>query len=266
MSNRSANTTAVVAFLLCSSFPALSAHADETKIIRVGPIKAPAPWFSEIKTRSEGVTVTVSERDGARIENYKHSDLISSITGRFTVPEATSPKEAAEAYLREHADDFAIRSDLGDLRILFERIGKHESRFDYQRLFEGVPVFKHHLSVIVTNPNTITRVGSADIHVPQGFDVTPRLTLEDAKRIARVEFSKGIRAVHGEINLSSEPDAKNRVLKQPLHEFGILVRDGEPCAVWRIELFNTASTGAWEVFLDDHTQQILHVTDLVEWG
>jgi Zn-dependent metalloprotease len=232
-------------------------------MLRVGPIEAPASWFAEIK---EKVTdVTVSEGDGTKIERYKHSNEVRSIAGRFEVFGASSPKDAAERYLQEHAEDFGIRADLGDLRILFQRVSEVESKFDYQRLYDGVPIFGWYISVAVTNRNIVTRVGSAESAVPLGFDAKPRLSLDDARRIAQTEFSKGVRAVHGSISLSTEPGEQKRAVTQPFHEFGVLIRDGQPYAAWRIELVNTAATGAWEVFLDDRTKQLVHVNDLVEW-
>jgi Zn-dependent metalloprotease len=170
--------------------------------------------------------------------------------------------EAAETFLREHAEEFKIDADLRGLRVQFKREGLTSSAFFFQRLYQGYPVFRDGLVIGVNKEEGdryfVTNVENNRVAIPTDFVVSPRLSANEARELAGSRFSEGVGA---KIAFAKESVTK----RQPETEFGVLLLNGRPHAVWRVELIsNETPRGDWAVTLDDADGKILGAEDLVE--
>jgi Zn-dependent metalloprotease len=185
---------------------------------------------------------------GALVERDTATKQVRRVRGSIAVPGAHSAQEVADGFLRAHNRVLGLSNTLAELkpvRVVESLTGFH---LTYGQVYAGLEVFGGQLSVH-TDKNLVIDVVNHDlIPIARNHTITPPM---DPSRATRAAVS-AVKAPSG----PSEP---------PVAQAGILIQNGAPVAVWKVN-FPTRSPGAsWEVMVSAENDQVLSVRNITQY-
>ncbi len=160
--------------------------------------------------------------------------------------QATDARDAAERYLKEHADEFHLSPDLSDLQHVTTIETEAGSYVRYQQTVDGAPVFTRQVTVTVDPGENVLQVVS---------DYAPYERIEKTK------------------DKLSEDDAEEKALKhigakskgkwaKTTRELGYIIEDGTAIPVYRVVVHTHEPFGAWETYIHAESGKLLKKRDL----
>ena len=229
--------------LVLASVPACMQSTDGVDASTVARGVEPPRSVASLEVDSSAVVTT--------LWNTKENRL-RRVSGDFAVVQAQTDLEAAEVFLRRHAEPFGLRQDGADLKLVTTRMGLLGTyvRFDQFANLVGssefVPVFDGEVIVLVSNSLGRRAVRSVEIATRHVRSVrAPLVDIGASKALALARTHLG----------APVEDAAPQVLR------GI---GGEsPRVAYRVRI--TAETpAAWEVLVDAATGDILSAKDRIK--
>lgn len=213
-----------------------------------------------------GVGITIACRAGTSLETMVPPAVAAPPPTPTELPPAEKQvAERAKQYLREHAAEYSLRSDLSDLKVstVVSSLGAYNVYF--QQIYRGIPVDGAGLNVIFFNdakqPYQVSSTYIAQVIVrdvtppypgPNGSipTLTPKLSANEA-------LSKGLVAlnVKGQLMKQATPE----LVLYPVGRVGFNM---QYALAWRMTLHALNPPGDWDVVIDALTGETLRTYNL----
>lgn len=149
-------------------------------------------------------------------------------------------EEGARAFLRQHAVELGLESDLADLDTVEVKHGLVSTRTLFSQSLEGLPVHDAHISVNQGPGGTVNAVHSDYRPLVPAGPARPSLTSAEAEQIARTQ-------------------AQVSSLRQPSVEELVWVRapGDEARLAWRLTVFSEEPLGDFFTLIDDQSRKVM---------
>ncbi|MEM6647820.1 MAG: T9SS type A sorting domain-containing protein [Bacteroidota bacterium] len=158
------------------------------------------------------------------------------------IADAAEPQRAAHVYLRTHAAAFGLDASLQDLDLVDERRTTYATHLRYQQMYKGVPVYFRFVQVNLSaegRPTMVTNRYATHLRTAV-LDVTPAVSEAEARSFAETEIAAD----------------RAEVARQTLTVYP----SDPPRLAWQLAMRTPAQD--WEVLLDAHTRQVIHLRPL----
>ncbi|GAB5521265.1 MAG: hypothetical protein RhofKO_35160 [Rhodothermales bacterium] len=158
------------------------------------------------------------------------------------IADAAAPEQAALLYLRTHAEAFGLDASLRDLELVHEQQTRFATHLRYQQTYRGVPVYMRFVQVNLNaegRPTMVTNGHAAHLRSAT-LDVLPSLSEAEARTFAENEVAADRATV-----------AEQKLVVYP---------SDTPRLAWQIAMRTPAQD--WEVLLDAHTRDVIHLRPL----
>ncbi|HTE19231.1 MAG TPA: proprotein convertase P-domain-containing protein, partial [Armatimonadota bacterium] len=177
---------------------------------------------------------------GAVVQKDAVTGQVRRVQGRIVVPGARTAREAADRFLGLRAKTLGLSANLAELTPVREVESLTATHITYAQVYGGLPVFGGRVSVHVDRDLAINLVNQ---------ELTP---IARAARIAAPGDPAGaIQTALRAVQSANGPTAP------PTAEAGVLVENGAPVTVWKVEFTTRAPAGAWEVMVNASTLRVL---------
>ena len=185
---------------------------------------------------------------GADVTYDPQTDTIAHISAvrddGERVDGAATPRQAADAFLRLHADEFGFSPTLDALSA--PRVfGAEHFHAQYDQMFGGLPVFDGMVDVVVdAEDNSITGIHANLVPITGSIESWQFVSAETATQAAVKVFGGHVNEVE-----------RGHMPSGPTPRLGLLVDGGRPLPAWQIPL--VTRSGNWWVVVDATSLQIL---------
>jgi hypothetical protein len=157
------------------------------------------------------------------------------------------PEDVARSYIHDHASAFRIDQPAEEITTDVTHVVRGGSHVRFSQRHRGLPVYGGGIVVSIRGNNTVSMVANSflqEVHVPS---VIPNLTGNDAIAVAAKHLG-----------------AWGPVLGQPATSKLLIYRTDTPDdrLAFRVAMTCTEPYGDWEIIVDAHSAEILHVEDL----
>ena len=192
-----------------------------------------------------------SRRDtfrGADVTYDPQTDTISHINAVCDdgerVEGAATPRQAADGFLRLHADEFGFSKTLESLSA--PRVyGAEHFHARYDQMYDGLPVFDGMVEVIVdAEDNSITGIHANLVPITGPVEGKQFISSDAAVQAAVKVFGGHVNEVE-----------RGHTPAGPTPRLGLLVDGGRPLPAWQIPL--VTRSGNWWVVVDATSHQVL---------
>jgi len=213
-----------------------------------------------------GVGITIACKAGTSLETMVPAAVAAPPPTPTELPPAEKEvAERAKQYLREHAAEFSLRSDLSDLEVSRVDISFGAGIVGFRQLYRGIPVDGTGVTVFffnnskepykvsnAYNPHIVVRDVTPPYPGPNGSvpTLTPKLSANDA-------LSKGLVAlnVKGQLMKQATPE----LVLYPVGRVGFNM---QYALAWRMTLHALNPPGDWDVVIDALTGETLRTYNL----
>lgn len=184
------------------------------------------------------VTYVIDTSTEAKTDTIREIEFYESLP----IPNATSRKEAAELFLKQHKDLLKISQDLSELSFVKEKPFGQSTSVRFEQRYGGLKVLFGELSVIVDPDFSIYSLMN---------DVIPITPPPPTENYKPTNSEAAIKAAKAALNASWVENVQAYI------EAVVYVEEGEPRVVWKIRLhhddFDYFALERWEGLFDVNT-------------
>lgn len=235
-----------LALILIASWCVGPIRAQEQPVRQADPARLLTPAARARVVRSD-TTLGFRTRavEGGRMD-MDAGVLRAAYRVQARVDASGSPEAAARDYLRQAARQFGWPDDARDLVVHAVRAGAYSSHVVFQQVLEGVPVYNRYVAVNLDadrQPTMVLSGYATHLASVRDFSTVPGIPSATARQEAAQAVSPGPVT-------TTDPEL-------------VVYPSQRPRLAWRVIAWPQNEAAEWEVLLDAHTGELIHLINQV---